>query len=110
MLASTLQSAVSRWSSGTPPVSPRALEDATAVSDFLRGGTELLAELPAKTARSPDEHRLAGDIHDACRNVRAAFLRAHALWLYDALTAGSTKALRLSEVAFAAATLVPGLV
>jgi thioesterase DpgC len=93
-----------------PPVSTRAQDAVAAVADFLRGGAELLARLPAKTARGPDEHRLAADIHHACRNVRAAFVRTHGPWLYDALTGGRTKALRLSEVAFAAAALVTGLV
>lgn len=110
MLASTLQSAVSRWTGKVPPVSSRAHEDSAAVADFLRGGAELLAQLPARSARAADEHQLAADIHDACRNVRAAFMRAHGLWLYDALTGGRTTSLRLSEIAFAAAALVAGLV
>jgi thioesterase DpgC len=47
---------------------------------------------------------------DPARAIRIAFLRAHAARLYDDLTEGRTRAVRIEELAAAAAVAVPGLV
>jgi thioesterase DpgC len=55
----------------------------------------------APPSRSPD---------DPARRLRVAFLRTHAGRLYDELTAGRTRQVRLEQLAYAAADEAPGLV
>ena len=53
----------------------------------------------ARPSRSPD---------DPARRLRVAFLRTHAGRLYDELTAGRTRQVRLEQLAYAAADEAPG--
>jgi len=76
-------------------------------SAFWRRGAELLARLPRKPQRSEAEGAAA--ILEKARASRERFLAAHAAAIYDALSDDRSRFLRLEELVFAAAELVPGL-
>lgn len=85
-------------------------KDAALVSELFAGLDEELATLPGRPERTAAQQDAAGAILDRGRRVREEFLGVHVRALYDALTANRTRALRVSELAYAAADLVPGLV
>ena len=68
-----------------------------------------LARLPAKPQRTAAEAAEATALLANSRALRERFLRAHAAALYDRLTDGMTRSLRVDDLAYAAAALVPGL-
>jgi len=72
--------------------------DAKAFASYWQDETDALQRLPA-------EARVAGQAAS-----RAAFLGRHAATIYDRLTCGRRRFLRLDELSTAAADLVPGLV
>ncbi|GAB3738692.1 hypothetical protein GCM10027598_67240 [Amycolatopsis oliviviridis] len=64
-------------------------------------------------APGPDLRALAGEAHradDEIRALRTAFVEAHAEEIYDVLTDGRTRYLRIDELVRAAALAYPGLV
>jgi thioesterase DpgC len=71
---------------------------------------DLIARLPRKPARNPAEAKAAQSILGAAREQREHFLAAHAEKLYDELTHGRSRFIRLEDLVFAAADAVPGLV
>ncbi|MEU0946688.1 (3,5-dihydroxyphenyl)acetyl-CoA 1,2-dioxygenase DpgC [Streptomyces canus] len=70
----------------------------------------VLAALPAPGERSVRERDAADAAKAEVRAVRTAFLDAHVDAVYDELTAGRTRELRLAELATAAFELFPELV
>ncbi len=72
--------------------------------------SETLARLPRKPERSPAEAEQATRLLAEARAQREIFLSAHATALYRALTADLTRFVRIEQLAYDAATLVPGLV
>lgn len=83
---------------------------ALALAAEIRDREAPLAALPPRSERSEEQQVGAAAIHRACRELRAAFLRAHAAAVYDRLTEGRTVRLGLTELAGAAAETFPGLV
>jgi (3,5-dihydroxyphenyl)acetyl-CoA 1,2-dioxygenase len=75
----------------------------------LERGREQLAQLPAPGARNGEERAAAAELHDALNRERDRFLSVHAVELYDELTSGRSRSLRLGELCYAAAERVPGL-
>jgi enoyl-CoA hydratase/carnithine racemase len=73
-------------------------------------GAELLARLPAKSARSDGQALAALTIMERDRAARAKFLDVHAATLYRRLTADFTKFKRVENLVSDAAAAVPGLV
>ena len=69
-----------------------------------------LATLPGKPRRVAAEADAAVRLHTQARALRERFLLVHARALYDRLTAGMTRHVRVDTLAYAAADLVPGLV
>lgn len=69
-----------------------------------------LAALPEPARRSPAEQELALRLCEASRVLRCEFLDAHVDEVYDELTAGRSRPLRIEQLAAAAATAFPGLV
>jgi len=69
-----------------------------------------LAALPAKPDRTPEQAATAAAILRAGRAERERFLVRHAGSLYDQLTAGRSRFLRVDELLAAAAAYAPGLV
>jgi thioesterase DpgC len=71
---------------------------------------DLLASLPEPGLRSPEQRAAAATAKDRARALRAQFMDTHADAVYDELTEGRTRYLRLAELAGAAAIAFPGLV
>ena len=84
--------------------------DSAAFSAYWRRAEETLARLPAKPKRNAGEARDAAAILDAARGARVAFLEAHVDAVYRKLTGDLSRYVRLEELIFDAASLVPGLV
>src|SRR5215831_14332265 len=101
---------VADWSASAPGPQDSLLAAAEAVSAFLRRGQALGRRLPAPAACTADERAAREIVGGVMNGARERFLGAHTAALYDALTAGRTRQLRLGELVAQAATLVPGLV
>ena len=101
---------VAAWAAALPD--PRGPLDAAAaaLSQFLAAGQALSSRLPDRAHRSADEQAARDVLVTAMDGARDGFLRVHADALYDALTGGYTRSLRLAELLTAAAARVPGLV
>ncbi|MBV9804827.1 MAG: enoyl-CoA hydratase/isomerase family protein [Solirubrobacterales bacterium] len=98
------------WSLSTPPSLESFEAAAQALSGFLARGAALDERLPAAAGRSDVEQAAAGALGAALAAARVAFLDAHAAELYDRLTAGCSRPIRLERLLDEAAGLVPGLV
>lgn len=84
--------------------------DIAAFAAFWRRADEALARLPAKPMRSAGEAREAAAILDAARSARVTFLEAHIDAVYRRLTGDLARYVRLEDLIFDAAAIVPGLV
>jgi len=84
--------------------------DRGAYAGYWAAGIRLLAALPRKPARSGAEQAAAALILSMSRDARDRFLTVHAPALYDELTAGRTRFVRLEELVLLAADAIPGLV
>ncbi|WP_406289199.1 (3,5-dihydroxyphenyl)acetyl-CoA 1,2-dioxygenase DpgC [Embleya sp. NBC_00896] len=71
---------------------------------------DLLAILPEPEHRTSVQRAAAEAAKDAARALRCAFMDTHADAVYDELTHGRTRGLRLAELSLAAAAAFPGLV
>jgi thioesterase DpgC len=71
---------------------------------------DLLATLPEPGERSAGQRAAAAAVTDTARVLRGAFMDAHVDAVYDALTAGRARSLRIEQLAHAAALAFPGLV
>ncbi|ANN20055.1 enoyl-CoA hydratase [Amycolatopsis orientalis] len=71
---------------------------------------ELLDGLPLPSARTPAQREAASSALDEIRAARTEYVEAHAEEIYDRLTDGRTRSLRLDELVRAAASAYPGLV
>ncbi len=87
------------WASSQPAADGPFGPVSQAVSAFLVRGQELAGRLPG--AR--------GAISEILNGARDAYLREHAAGLYDALTQGCTRPLRVEDLVYRAAAEVPGL-
>ncbi|MEU0031512.1 (3,5-dihydroxyphenyl)acetyl-CoA 1,2-dioxygenase DpgC [Streptomyces sp. NPDC006335] len=105
-----------------PGAAPAVLEEPPAVSaedlscarralaGAARRSDDALAALPAPGQRSPEQRATAAAAKDTARALRCRFMDAHAEAVYDELTDGRTRHLRLAELVEAAAGAFPGLV
>ncbi len=84
--------------------------DAARFSAYWTEARERLARLPARPKRDQATADAAETLKQAARDARFTFLRRHAPTLYDRLTAGRTKFVRVERLAYDAAEAVPGLV
>jgi thioesterase DpgC len=100
---------VADWAEGAPEAGVNFDADAEAFAGFWRRGEELLERLPAKTGRDAREQRTAERILETARAARGHFLKQHGREVYDRLTAGRSRFLRVEPLAYAAAELVSGL-
>jgi thioesterase DpgC len=84
--------------------------DAAAVRRLFRSGWELLDGLPRRSRRTSTEkkegHAILGSMADLCWR----FCRVHKNELYDLLTDGRSRAVRVDDLLWRAAELWPGLV
>ena len=83
--------------------------DAAAFSSYWREQAARLARMPARPKRNAVEFDTAEAIKQTARDARFTFLRAHARTVYDRLTDGRRKFVRLERLVYDAADLVPGL-
>ncbi len=83
--------------------------DCARYSRFWESSAARLARLPAKPARNADEAQAAEQIKQAARDARARFLSAHVEGVYDRLTQKRSRFIRVEELVYDAASLVPGL-
>ncbi|GAA2768403.1 hypothetical protein GCM10010103_74450 [Streptomyces paradoxus] len=82
----------------------------TVIARAAQHTDEVLHALPVPEHRSLEQRNTACAAIDATRTLRTAFLAAHVDAVYDELTVGRTRHLRVTELARAAATSFPGLV
>ena len=83
--------------------------DAARFSAYWRDAKQQLARLPAKPKRDAAAHDAAEALKQAARDARFIFLRRHARTLYDRLTDGRRKFVRVEQLVYDAADVVPGL-
>jgi (3,5-dihydroxyphenyl)acetyl-CoA 1,2-dioxygenase len=84
--------------------------DTASFSAYWRDQAVRLAKFPPKPDRDAAGFDAAESIKQAARDARFAFLRVHARTLYDKLTDGRRKFVRIERLVYEAAALVPGLV
>ncbi len=101
--------AASAWKKAQFRVSGNFKRDAAAGSKFWRVGADLLAKLPKKPARSAEQQSAADLILSECRRSRENFLERHAEAVYRKLTKNLSHFVRVDELVYDAAKLVPGL-
>ena len=102
--------AAAAWAATRPAIAGHFEQDAAAHSAFWHAGAEMLAALPGKPTRNPEQARTAETVLRTGRASRDAFMREHAEALYAVLTKHRSVFLRAEPLAYAAAALVPGLV
>ncbi len=83
--------------------------DVAAFSTYWRKLKDQLARLPAKPRRDAASYDTAESLKQAAREARFAFLRCHGRTLYDRLTDGRRKFVRVERLVYDAAAAVPGL-
>ena len=84
--------------------------DCARYSRFWESGAALLARLPSKPARNAEQAQAAEQIKQAARDARGRFLSAHTEVVYDRLTQKRSRFIRVEQLVYDAAVLVPGLV
>jgi thioesterase DpgC len=83
--------------------------DAAAATKYWRAGFDFLSKLPKKPKRTREQQLAADIIQLHCRNARERFLTNHADAIYRKLTKNLDEFVRVDELAYDAAKLVPGL-
>jgi thioesterase DpgC len=83
--------------------------DTAAATKYWRAGSDFLSKLPKKPKRTLEQQLAADIIQLKCRNARERFLANHADAIYRRLTKNLDNFLRVDDLAYAAAKLVPGL-
>src|SRR5262249_21191323 len=84
--------------------------DCERYSRYWESAAARLAKLPQKPSRRQDEAREAEAILHEARELRGPFLAAHASAVYDRLTGNRSRFVRVEDLVYNAAALVPGLV
>ncbi|MGE5163962.1 MAG: enoyl-CoA hydratase/isomerase family protein [Sphingobacteriales bacterium] len=97
------------WIKALPRVTGALKRDTGAATKFWRAGDGLLAKLPKKSRRTPEQQSAADAILSDCRRLREDFLKRHAEAIYRKLTKNLSAFLRVDELAYDVAKLVPGL-
>jgi len=83
--------------------------DTARLGQLCRAGRALLARLPLKSKRKPDEKAAGHALVHLLADAVWRFFRAYRKPIYDALTAERTRALRIEDLAWAGADLLPGI-
>src|SRR6185437_7197700 len=101
--------AAAAWSKAQPPVSGNLKRDVAAATKFWRAGNDLLAKLPKKPKRTAEQQMAAAVLLQELRRSRERFLTRHADAIYRKLTKNLAQFVRVDDLVFDAAKLVPGL-
>jgi thioesterase DpgC len=96
------------WMKGTTFTGNLKRDTAFGVN-FWREGAGFLAKLPKKPRRTVAQQLAADIILFRCRESREQFLTHHAVSVYRKLTKNCTNFVRVEELSYDAARLVPGL-
>lgn len=99
-----------QWLSSRPQLVGNFERDAAACSAFWQDGLSVLDRLRQKPDRDDAEQQVSSKIIEVSRQTRAAFLEKHAEDLYRKLTQDLSKHVRVEQLAYLAANVVPGLV
>lgn len=84
--------------------------DLRTASETWQAAAAVVAALPPKTDRSPEQQAEAARVQAAARRAREDFMARNAATVYDRLTGGMTRFVRAREMVYAAAREFPGLV
>jgi enoyl-CoA hydratase/carnithine racemase len=101
--------AAAGWRKAQLKVTGNYKRDAAAGTKFWRAGADLLAKLPKKLQRTPQQLLAAESILSKCRAARERFLERHAETVYRKLTKNLSAFVRVEDLVYDAAKLVPGL-
>lgn len=101
---------VAAWAASAPERAESFAAAAEAIRVFLARGQALAGRLPPAARSTPGERAARQALVTVMDEARDGFLRDHASALYEALTSGYTRALRLEQLLSEAAAAVPGLV
>ena len=101
--------AVAAWHAAAPRDTGDFAGDCARYSRFWESSTALLARLPAKAARDARQAEAAERIKQVAREARTRFLRTHVEVVYDRLTHNRSRFIRVEQLVYDAAALVPGL-
>jgi len=101
--------AIAAWLAAAPRDTSDFAGDCARYSRFWESSTALLARLPAKPAREAQQAEAAERIKQVAREARTRFLRAHIEAIYDRLTHNRSRFIRVEQLVYDAAALVPGL-
>jgi thioesterase DpgC len=85
-------------------------QDTAVFSEYWQAGAALRAKLPAKPERDANEHVAYDVILRVERRARENFLSAHVESVYRRLTRNLERFVRVEELVYDAAAVVPGLV
>jgi thioesterase DpgC len=83
--------------------------DSARLGQACRQGRDLLARLPPKSKRDVKEKAAGHALVQLLADAAWRFFRAYRTPIYETLTAGRTRALRVEELAWAGADLLPGI-
>jgi (3,5-dihydroxyphenyl)acetyl-CoA 1,2-dioxygenase len=98
------------WLQAEPAETTDFPADCRRYSDFWQRSARLIGRLPRKARRNDTEQAAAATIQDRARMARVRFLRRHGDAIYDALTVGRSRFVRVEELVIQAAAVVAGLV
>ncbi len=101
--------AAAAWASAVPQPDSYAAACYT-YSGFWQKSASLIDLLPAAAQRTQAQRIAAAGIDETARHARTQFLRDHVETIYDAVTNGGTRRVRVQHLVTAAADVVPGLV
>jgi thioesterase DpgC len=102
--------AVMDWVSSEPLGTQDFATDREAYGAYWAAGARLLSALPRKPARNASERAAAEATLSVARASRDRFSAAHARTIYEQLTTGCSRFVRLEDLVYMAADIVPGLV
>ncbi len=97
------------WLESLPRDSGDFSGDSARYARFWGLGAALLTRLPGKAKRAAAEAEAADRILHVARAARTRFLAAHGAAVYDRLTRNRTRFVRVEQLVYDAATLIPGL-
>jgi (3,5-dihydroxyphenyl)acetyl-CoA 1,2-dioxygenase len=101
---------VDAWVRAEPGVTSEFAADSRRFSTYWRQSGALLGRLPQGGQRSDREREAGRTIAETAREARVRFLSRHGEAVYDALTEGRSRFVRLERLIAEAPRLVPGLV
>jgi enoyl-CoA hydratase/carnithine racemase len=101
--------AVEAWLNAKPRLSGNFKRDTVACGRFWSAGANLATKFPKKTNRNFDEQTACDFIHMSCRDNRGEFLRRHVETIYRKLTKNLSAFVRVDDLAYDAAKLIPGM-